>query len=639
MTPILRLLRAATGSDRDLLDRYVSNRDEEAFEALVQRYGTGVWATCVRLAGRDAEDAFQAVFLLLSRKAGKVTGSLPAWLHAVTRRVASTIRRTDRRRSAIEAAAARPDRASSSDSGLREGLDLLDEELSRLPERYRAVLIVCCLEGRSRDEAAAQLQWTEGQVKGRLERAREMLRVRLARRGVELGGLLLAAAITGPVPVRAIPASQAALTLTQGVIRTMLIQKLRLATVLLAACAGAVFAGGMALRAQPGDDSTLPKAAAIDPRTDNDDAAGRRRFKETTRNELESLSKRVDALERKLPTPERQKIVVTSPLAKDIAATQRYVGRIHAHRHINISALSSGVISEVAIKEGQAVKKGDLLFKVLPTLSQAKLDAEMAEVKIAQLEFNNAKELFKNKVVSHLEVALHEAKLAKAQAKAKLAAAELKLTAVQAPFDGLVGRVQLQEGSAVKDGSVLTTLSDNSAVWVYFNVPESRYLEYMANPESRKDGTPIELVLANGSKFPQTGKLGAIEGQFDNGTGTIPFRADFPNPKGLLRHGQTGTVLIREPLKPAIVIPQRATFEERDKRYVYTVGKDGMVHRREIVVLGETAGLFVVKKGLDASDRIVVDGVRQVRDGEKLAGYDYRKPEEVIGGANKPDQK
>src|SRR4029079_10734362 len=92
MIPILRLLRAAAGSDRDLLDRYVHGRDEEAFEALVRRYGAGVWAACVRLAGPDAEDAFQAGFLTPSRKAGTVNGSLPAWLHAVARRVASTLR-------------------------------------------------------------------------------------------------------------------------------------------------------------------------------------------------------------------------------------------------------------------------------------------------------------------------------------------------------------------------------------------------------------------------------------------------------------------------------------------------------------------------------------------------------------------
>src|SRR6478736_10169381 len=121
MLPILRLLRAAAGSDRDLLDRYVRNRDEEAFEALVRRYGTGVWAACVRLAGPDAEDAFQAVFLTLSLKAGAVTGSLPAWLHAVTRRVAANLRRNARRRSEVESAARRPAPAPPEDVSLREG--------------------------------------------------------------------------------------------------------------------------------------------------------------------------------------------------------------------------------------------------------------------------------------------------------------------------------------------------------------------------------------------------------------------------------------------------------------------------------------------------------------------------------------
>src|SRR4051812_19568398 len=179
MIQVIRLLRAAAGSDRDLLDRYIRHRDQEAFEALVRRYGTGVWAACVRLAPRDAEDAFQAVFLTLSRKAGTVTGSLPAWLHAVTRRVTANLRRNARRRGEVEAAA-RSSATATDEPSLREGLALLDEELSRLPERYRAVLIVCCLEGRSRDEAAVQLGWTAGQVKGRLERAREVLRTRLA---------------------------------------------------------------------------------------------------------------------------------------------------------------------------------------------------------------------------------------------------------------------------------------------------------------------------------------------------------------------------------------------------------------------------------------------------------------------------
>jgi DNA-directed RNA polymerase specialized sigma24 family protein len=120
MIQLLRLLRASAGSDRDLLDRYTRDRDEEAFAALVRRYGGGVWAACQRLAGPDAEDAFQAVFLTLARMAGSVPGSLPAWLHEVTRRVAANLRRGARRRLA-EAEAARPAEAGSDDLSLREG--------------------------------------------------------------------------------------------------------------------------------------------------------------------------------------------------------------------------------------------------------------------------------------------------------------------------------------------------------------------------------------------------------------------------------------------------------------------------------------------------------------------------------------
>lgn len=640
MIPILQLLHAAAGSDRDLLHRYARDRDEAAFEALVRRYGVGVWSACVRLAGRDAEDAFQAVFLTLSRKAGTVNGSLPAWLHAVARRVASTLRRNARRRSTIEATAARPDLANCTDSSLREALALLDEELSRLPERYRAVLIVCCIEGRSRDEAAVQLGWSAGQVKGRLERAREMLRTRLARRGVELGGFLLVAAVAGPIPVRAGPPSAAAVKLTHGVIRTMLIQKLRLAAAALAVCVGVALAGGLVLRAQPGVAN-----ARMEPPENRVDSAGpqdkrkaspKNQIDESARKEIEDLRKRVEALETKLmpPAPKRQRIVVTNPQIMDVVVTQQYVGKVRAHRHINVRSLANGVVEEIPIKEGQAVKKGDVLFKVLPTLSRAKLDAERADVRIAQLELNNVKKLFERSVVSQQEVALSEAKLAKAQAKEKFAEAELNFTVVRAPFDGLVGRLQEQAGSLVKEGETLTTLSDNSVVWVYFNVPEVRYLEYVARRELAKEESPIELVLANGSKYPHAGKIGATEGQFENDTGNITFRADFPNPDRLLRHGQTGIVLIRESLKHAVVIPQRATFENRGKRHVYVVGKDGVVHQREIVVQNELEDLFVIKKGLDVNDRIVLDGVQQVRDGEKVE-YEFRKAEEVIGKESK----
>jgi membrane fusion protein, multidrug efflux system len=264
---------------------------------------------------------------------------------------------------------------------------------------------------------------------------------------------------------------------------------------------------------------------------------------------------------------EPRKIVLTGPKAMDVTITQPYVAQIHARRHIDVCALQNGLLSEIRVGEGQVVKKGDLMFKLLPILGKPKPDAELANV--------------------------------------------------TAPFDGIVGRQHQLTGSLVKEGDVLTTLSDNSVMWVYFNVPEKQYLEYMAHRQQH-DEDKFELVLADQTKFPQPGKLGAIEGQFNNATGNIAFRADFPNPDGLLRHGQTGTILIHRTVHDAIVIPQRATFENLDKKYVYVVDKNDVVHRREIGIQHELEDIYVIRKGVGVGDRIVLEGIRQVRDGEKV---------------------
>ncbi len=326
---------------------------------------------------------------------------------------------------------------------------------------------------------------------------------------------------------------------------------------------------------------------------------------------------------------EPRKIVGTQPESRDVVITQSYVCQIHSRRHINVCALESGYLEEIRVNEGQSVKKGDVMFQILPTLYQAKLDAELAEAKLAELELNNASRLLKDNVVSSNEVALYQAKLAKAKAKAQLAEAELNFATVKAPFDGIVDRLHEQLGSLINEGDVLTTLSDNRVMWVYFNVPEARYLEYMATAKEEDDGAEIELVLADGSKFTHPGKIGAIEAKFNNETGNIPFRADFPNSEGLLRHGQTGTVLIHRTLKNAVVIPQRAVFEILAKRYVYVVGEDEVVHQREIEVKEELDDIFVVQDGIGVDDKIVLEGIRQVRDGEKVE-YEFRPAEMVM---------
>ncbi|HEX3655122.1 MAG TPA: efflux RND transporter periplasmic adaptor subunit [Pirellulales bacterium] len=325
---------------------------------------------------------------------------------------------------------------------------------------------------------------------------------------------------------------------------------------------------------------------------------------------------------------EAHKITATNPESKAVTLTQEYVCQIHSQRHIQVRALERGYLEAITIKEGQQVKAGDVLFKVMPILYQKKADAEVAEANLAQLEYNYTNKLYEDKVLSHNEVLLLEAKLKRAQAKADLAKAELNFATVKAPFDGIIDRLHHQQGSLVEEGEILTTMSDNSTMWVYFNVPEARYLEYMANLKQHKVDMKIELKLANASIFDQIGKIGAIEADFNNENGNIPFRADFSNPERLLRHGQTGTILISRVQNNAIVIPQRATFEVLQKRYVYVIDKDHVAHQREIDIQNELEDLFIIKKGLDVNDKIVLEGIRQVRDGDKVE-YENRKPGQV----------
>jgi membrane fusion protein (multidrug efflux system) len=328
------------------------------------------------------------------------------------------------------------------------------------------------------------------------------------------------------------------------------------------------------------------------------------------------------------PRHEAHRIVATRPRANPVVLTQPYVCQIHSQRHIQVRALERGYLESITVREGQLVKQGDVLFRVRPILYQSKLDAETAEARLAELQLKYAQQLCRDKVVSENEVNLRAAELAKAQANRKLAAAELDFATIKAPFDGIIDRLHHQQGSLVEEGDILTTLSDNSVMWVYFNVPEAHYLEYIPDLRQNKNDLKLELVLANGQKFEHTGKIGAIEADFNNETGNIPFRADFPNPDRLLRHGQTGTVLISRVQNDAITIPQRATFEVLDKRYVFVVDKNNVAHQREIVIQNELEDLFVIKSGVGTEDTIVLEGVRQVRDGEKVA-CEFRPPEQV----------
>jgi membrane fusion protein (multidrug efflux system) len=188
--------------------------------------------------------------------------------------------------------------------------------------------------------------------------------------------------------------------------------------------------------------------------------------------------------------------------------------------------------------------------------------------------------------------------------------------------------LHVREGSLLDEGELLTTLSDNSKMWVYFNVPEAEYLDYITSAK-KNEKQQVTLLMANNKPFPEKGIVETIEGEFNNETGNIAFRATFPNPDGILRHGETGNIILTIPMKNAIIIPQKATFEIMDKRYVYVVDANNVIKQREIEVIAELENIFIISKGLSKNDKILLDGIRKVKNNEKIES-EYLEPKSVF---------
>jgi membrane fusion protein (multidrug efflux system) len=280
------------------------------------------------------------------------------------------------------------------------------------------------------------------------------------------------------------------------------------------------------------------------------------------------------------------------------------------------------------VDEGQLVKKGQLMFQIMPMLYQAELQRAKAEANFAEIEYLNTKSLAESNVVSKNELALAKAKFDKANAEVSLAQVHLDFTQIKAPFDGIMDRFHVRLGSLVDEGELLTSLSDNSKMWVYFNVPEAEYLEY--ETVIKKDSlVHVKLLMANNKVFKYSGIIETIEADFNNETGNIAFRATFPNPKGLLRHGETGNVLMNVPFKNALLIPQKSTFEILDKKYVFVIGEDDVVRSRHITVIAEMPHLYVVQDGLAVGDKILLEGLRLVRENDKIH-YEFIAPHDAI---------
>ncbi len=328
-------------------------------------------------------------------------------------------------------------------------------------------------------------------------------------------------------------------------------------------------------------------------------------------------------------------VPITKLVTLNTSLEREYVGDLRAYQNIEIRARIPGYLESIYVDEGKEVKKGQILFKISDAEyvaglrdAKAKLKTAIAESKTAQLELERVRILVEKKVVSTTELEVSEAKFeaihaAVESAESALSNAQTRLnyTSIRAPFDGIVDRIPSKIGSLIEEGTLLTTLSDNRSIYAYFNVSESEYLEFFrATQKSRNAESKrvVDLILADGTEYNYPGVIETMEGEFEATTGSIAFRAKFPNPDKLLKHGSTGTILLRNVVKNALMVPQKATFEIQDKHFVYVVNEKNVARLKSFKPKSRWEDYYIVESGLAPGEKIIYEGVQKVQDGMQI---------------------
>lgn len=322
---------------------------------------------------------------------------------------------------------------------------------------------------------------------------------------------------------------------------------------------------------------------------------------------------------------------VFQPLVIDTSYDKTYVADIHSVQNVEIRARVKGFIEKIMVDEGKPVKAGQVLFVFNNLLyreellkANAQLKNAVAELKVAEVELKNSRNLVEKKVVSETELEMAkarkeaiEAKIAEAKAAVSIAELHISYTQIKAPFDGVINRIPYKVGSLVDEGTLLTTLSNNREMFVYFNVSEKEFLRFTKSNELNKH-PDISLLLADNSPFKYKGRIETAETEVDKNTGNIAIRARFTNPDYLLKHGATGKVVLSGVLNDALVIPQKSTFEVQDKVNVFVVDKNNIVRTRPVEVLWRLPHLYVIGSGISTSEKLIYEGVQLVKDGDSV---------------------
>jgi len=334
---------------------------------------------------------------------------------------------------------------------------------------------------------------------------------------------------------------------------------------------------------------------------------------------------------------QEQKATTTSSLKElpvvrlepvDTFCYNEYVAEIRAKQYIEIRSRVKGFLEHIYVDEGKYVARGTVLFHINDAEYRATLDrmeanllSAIAEKNRIELEAERVKRLVDSNIVSLTELKIAQYNLEAAEAKIRQEEANvlqarlmLSYTDIRAPYDGFINRIMYKIGSLIDEGNLLTTLTDNSEVLAYFNVSEKEYLEYMREEDREKVSHEVEILLADGSLHAYKGMVETIEREVDPTTGSLAFRAKFPNPSRILKHGASGKVRIARKLKNVILIPQTATFDVQDRHYVFVMDSSHRLFSRQFFIQRRLGHFYVHDSGLHAGEIILYEGVQHVRD-------------------------
>jgi len=334
---------------------------------------------------------------------------------------------------------------------------------------------------------------------------------------------------------------------------------------------------------------------------------------------------------------ERPTLSVATVQRSDATVTTAYSALLEGKVNVEIRPQVDGTLQKIFVDEGAFVKAGQPLFKVDDQLYREQYNGALAaqhaaEAKLvaAKIDMEKLTPLVQGKVVSDIQFKVAQANYQAAQAAVEQAVAasrsartNMEYAVIKAPVSGYIGKIPFRVGTLVTKNQAgwLTLLSDVSEVYAYFAMSELDYIRFQKEfagssmQQSLRQVPPVSLMLADGSRFGEQGTISTVSGQFDQATGSVRVRAVFPNRQGLLRSGNTGTVVMESVYHHVLLVPQASTVELQDKVFVFLVGKGNKVKRQVITVVAKTADRYVVSSGVKDGDTMVMVGVDKLQDG------------------------